>query len=447
MSAAPVLSDPLPSDSLPSDLSEKDLPLRDDIRLLGRVLGDTVREQQGESIFAIVEYIRQTSIRFRRDEDDAARRELEAILNGLSRNDAIQLIRAFGFFSHLANIAEDLHHIRRTRAHACGLDAPREGSLAHALDRAREAGLSAAQIRAFFDTALIVPVLTAHPTEVRRKSTIEREMEVARLLAEYNGTELTPDERQGIEEALRRAILTLWQTNLLRQARLRVIDEVANALSYYDYTFLGEVPRLYAALEDRLRADDGEGAVLASFLRLGSWIGGDRDGNPFVTDEVLRRALAMQSGRLLRFYLDELDHLGGELSLDSRLVGVSEQLQELADRSSGAAAYQRYEPYRRAITGMCAQLAATARAFRRERAKSLQATYGRSCPLFGHCPSPVQRSQKGGFPSLDGTRTNGEVARTAVVHRVESNRLPAASQDRQMATLAKPCTLNNRHWA
>jgi len=347
-------------DADPADPFDKDLPLRDDIRLLGRLLGDTVREQKGEAIFAVIEYIRQTCIRFRRDEDDGARRELEAMLNGLSREDAIQLIRAFGFFSHLANIAEDLHHIRRTRAHARSRDAPREGSLSHAFARARDAGLSAAQLRAFFDGALVVPVLTAHPTEVRRKSTIEREMEIARLLAEYNSSELTPDEREEVEEALRRAVLTLWQTNLLRQARLRVVDEVANALSYYDYTFLSEVPRLYAALEDRLKEGDGVAAALPCFLRLGSWVGGDRDGNPNVTESVLRRALAMQSGRILRFYLDELKALGGELSLDGRLVEVSEELRSLAERSADEAAYRRSEPYRRAITGISARLAATA---------------------------------------------------------------------------------------
>jgi phosphoenolpyruvate carboxylase len=347
-------------DADPADPFDKDLPLRDDIRLLGRLLGDTVREQKGEAIFAVIEYIRQTCIRFRRDEDDGARRELEAMLNGLSREDAIQLIRAFGFFSHLANIAEDLHHIRRTRAHARSRDAPREGSLSHAFARARDAGLSAAQLRAFFDDALVVPVLTAHPTEVRRKSTIEREMEIARLLAEYNSSELTPDEREEVEEALRRAVLTLWQTNLLRQARLRVVDEVANALSYYDYTFLSEVPRLYAALEDRLKEGDGVAAALPCFLRLGSWVGGDRDGNPNVTESVLRRALAMQSGRILRFYLDELKALGGELSLDGRLVEVSEELRSLAERSADEAAYRRSEPYRRAITGISARLAATA---------------------------------------------------------------------------------------
>ena len=161
------------------DGSGKDRPLRDDIRLLGRILGDTVREQEGEAVFDIVERIRQKSIRFHRDNDEAARHALEAILNDLSPGQTVQIVRAFSYFSHLANIAEDQHHIRRTRAHTLAGAAPRAGTIAHAIDRAQDAGIGAAELEAFFDEALVSPVLTAHPTEVRRKSTLDREMEIA----------------------------------------------------------------------------------------------------------------------------------------------------------------------------------------------------------------------------------------------------------------------------
>src|SRR5262245_11942519 len=344
------------------ETDDKDLPLRDDIRLLGRVLGDTIREQSGQAVFDTVEQIRQNSVRFRRDEDVTARRDLEVTLNCLSPTEALQIIRAFSFFSHLANIAEDQHHIRRTRAHALTASASRERSLAHAVARARQAGIAPARIAGFFANAMIVPVLTAHPTEVRRKSTIDREMEVAELLFQRDQPRLTPSELEANETALRREVLTLWQTNLLRITRLRVIDEVANGLSYYDYTFLSELPRLYRDLEEEL---SGSGAVLTgdlpSFLRMGSWIGGDRDGNPFVTEEVLRGALRAQSSRALQHYLQELHVLGGELSLDSRLVGISNELAALAARSPDRSANRQYEPYRRAITGIYARLAATAR--------------------------------------------------------------------------------------
>src|SRR6266446_4470216 len=177
-----------------NEIPEKDLPLRDDIRLLGRILGDTVRQQEGEAVFAVVERIRLTSIRFHRDEDETARRELEATLNSLLCSQTIQLIRAFSYFSHLANIAEDQHHIRRTRAHSLSASAPREGTMAHALARVREAGISRTQLQALFANAMVVPVLTAHPTEVRRKSTIDREMEVADLMAERDQLSLTAAE-------------------------------------------------------------------------------------------------------------------------------------------------------------------------------------------------------------------------------------------------------------
>jgi phosphoenolpyruvate carboxylase len=349
--------------SHPVQVPDKDLPLRDDIRLLGRILGDTVREQEGEAVFAIVERIRQTSVRFHRDEDETARHDLEAALNGLSREETIQIIRAYSFFSHLANIAEDQHHIRRTRAHGLAASAPREGTMAHALARAEEASISHDQLRSFFDHALISPVLTAHPTEVRRKSTIDREMEIARLLAERDRGELTPEEDAATNEALRRAVLTLWQTHILRRNKLAVIDEVANGLAYYDYTFLRELPRFYAVLEDQLGSLDPawNSFSVPPFLRMGSWIGGDRDGNPFVTAEVLSHTLRMQSNCALSFYLDQLHLLGSELSLDARLVRMSEELEKLAVRSPDRSPHRREEPYRRAISGIYARLAATAR--------------------------------------------------------------------------------------
>src|SRR5262249_10180766 len=157
----------------------------------------------------------------------------------------------------------------------------------------------------------------------------------------------TPEEEAASEEALRRAVLILWQTSILRRSRLAVLDEVANGLAYYDYTFLNELPRFYASLEDALAAMDPawRSSELPSFLGMGSWIGGDRDGNPFVTQEALRQALIRQSSRALRFYLEELHLLGGELSLDRQLVGASEPLLALAEGSPDRSAHRADEPY------------------------------------------------------------------------------------------------------
>lgn len=343
---------------------DKDAPLREDIRLLGRLLGDTVRDQQGAAAFELIERIRQNSVRFRRDDDIAARRELEDMLDALSRDQTIQVVRAFSYFSHLANIAEDQHHIRRSRAHLIAGSAPREGSLAHALEAALASGTTdAAGLVEFFDTARVSPVLTAHPTEVQRKSILNCETVIARLLDERDRMQLTPEESEANLEALRRAVLTLWQTRILRTAKLSVIDEVNNGLSYFDTTFLRELPRLYASLEDRLAtaAPGLTGTELANFLQVGSWIGGDRDGNPFVTAEVLDKALAMHAAVALEYYLNELHTLGSQLSMSHGFVSASDALLALAERSGDHSPHRSDEPYRRAVSGLYARLAATYR--------------------------------------------------------------------------------------
>ncbi len=338
---------------------EEDARLRNDIRLLGRILGDTVRDQEGDDVFDLVERIRQTSIRFHRDEDRLARGELETILDSMSISETVRIVRAFSYFSHLANIAEDQNNIRQMRSRHAGAGAP-SGMLAETLEHAREAGLTASDLRCFFRTALVSPVLTAHPTEVRRKSTFDREMEIANLLDRRERVQLTPEEIEACDEQLRREVLTLWQTNLLRRTKLTVLDEVTNGLSFYDYTFLHEVPRLHCALEDRLNGEGGEPVELASFLKMGSWIGGDRDGNPFVTADVMRGTLRLQSSRILNFYLEELHVLGSELSLAAHLAETSDELRALAQRSPDTSPHRRGEPYRLAVSGIYARLTATA---------------------------------------------------------------------------------------
>jgi phosphoenolpyruvate carboxylase len=347
-----------------TEAREKEEAMHDDIRLLGRLLGDTIRAQAGTATFDLIERIRQKSIRFRRAGDEAARDVLAATLDVVTPDQAIAIIRAFSYFSHLANIAEDQHHIRRNRAHVLAVSIPREGSIARALGRVRAAGVTRENLQAFFQKALVCPVLTAHPTEVRRKSVIDREMDMARVLAERDSAELTPDEYAANEEELRRLVLTLWQTESLRSTRLRVEEEIANGISYYNQTFLQQLPKLYRTLEHELNRCDPKwmGLAIGSFFVMGSWIGSDRDGNPFVTAESLKQALRLQSQCALEFYLKELHRLGGELPLDECLVKVSPALEALAQRSPDRSPHRQHEPYRRAISGLYARLAATARA-------------------------------------------------------------------------------------
>ncbi len=341
--------------SSPSAGDDKDAPLFADIRLLGRLLGDVIRDQEGEAVFDLVERIRQLSIRLHRNDDPTARQELDALLNNLSREHTNLVVRAFSYFSHLANIAEDQHRIRRGRAHALAGSPPRPGSYRHAAARAAELGIGREALADFFARADIAPVLTAHPTEVQRKSILDRSWQIARLLDQRDRSPLTPGELAENEESLRRAVLILWQTRMLREVKLSVMDEVNNALSYYDTTFLRELPRLHNGIEDLLAAP------LPAFLRPGSWIGGDRDGNPFVTADILKSALNAQSRKAFAHYFEQLHRLGSELSSSDLLVAVSPELRALANASPDRNPHRDDEPYRRAIAGIYARLAATAR--------------------------------------------------------------------------------------
>jgi phosphoenolpyruvate carboxylase len=343
---------------------DKEQPLRDDIRLLGRLIGETLAEQEGRSVFDLVERIRLLAIRQHRDDDPGARDEMQAVLRDVPREITSQVVRAFSYFSHLANIAEDQHHIRRARANAHAGSPPREGSLAHALNRAMNSGVGAARLEGFFSTAQVCPVLTAHPTEVQRKSILDCQWKIARLLDARDRLALTPDERDAQDESLRRVILRLWQTRMLRWTKLSVMDEVNNALSFYDTTFLHELPRLYNAIEDHLREHVPQwpaGKELPPFLRPGSWIGGDRDGNPYVTAEVLEGTLRAQSRKAIGFLLEQLHRLGEELSTTTSLIRVPEFLTDLAAQSPDRNPHHDDEPYRRAIAGFYSRLAATAK--------------------------------------------------------------------------------------
>src|SRR3990170_4656863 len=208
--------------SAPTDISSKDLPLRDDVRLLGRILGDTLREQEGEASFQLIENVRRAAVRFRKTQDDRDRVQLERTLDALSPSETLVVVRAFSYFSQLSNIAEDLHHNRRHRAHLKAGSAPKDGSLLLALERIEAKHTGKKALQTFLDSALISPVLTAHPTEVQRKSILDCQLNISRLLSDRDRVEMTPDELADNEEALRRFMLILWQTRMLRTSKLTV---------------------------------------------------------------------------------------------------------------------------------------------------------------------------------------------------------------------------------
>ncbi|GAB1234591.1 phosphoenolpyruvate carboxylase [Ferrigenium sp. UT5] len=345
--------------AVPATISSKDAPLREDIRLLGRILGDTLREQEGVATFDLIENIRRAAVSFRKTEDERDGEKLEQMLDALSADETLLVVRAFSYFSQLSNIAEDLHHNRRRRAHLKAGSKPQEGSLQRVLKNAREQQLDAATVQAFFAKALISPVLTAHPTEVQRKSILNCQLIISSLLAERDRLDMTPEELEENEETLHRFVLILWSTRMLRTTKLTVQDEVKNGLSFYDYTFLREIPKLYGGIERQLEKHFGERIDVPPFLRVGSWIGGDRDGNPFVTHEVMLDAAQRHSATALDYYLAETDLLSARLSLSSRLVDVSPELGDFAEHSHDQAESRADEPYRRALIAIYSRLVAT----------------------------------------------------------------------------------------
>ncbi|HEX5391084.1 MAG TPA: phosphoenolpyruvate carboxylase, partial [Burkholderiaceae bacterium] len=338
----------------PARRPDKDQPLLDDIRLLGRILGDVIREQEGKAAFELIERIRQMSVAFHRDADATAHQALKRLLKSLSGDQAVSVIRAFTYFSHLVNLAEDRHHVRRRAVHERA-GSHQEGSLAMTLQRLAAAGIAKHTIAAELAQCHVSPVLTAHPTEVQRKSILDAERGIAQLLAQRE--EATPLARADIELQMRARVAQLWQTRLLRFTKLTVSDEIENALSYYESTFLRQIPRLYRELEQRLDVP----TPVAPFLRMGQWIGGDRDGNPFVTASTLRLALSRQAEMVLRHHLTEVHLLGGELSMSAMLTSVTPAMAALAERSPDTNEHRQDEPYRRALTGIYARLAATLR--------------------------------------------------------------------------------------
>ncbi len=313
-----------------------------DIRYLGRLLGDVIRAYGGDALYERIEHIRASSVNRHRGVADAE--AMEESLSALSLDETLAFVRSFMLFSMLANLAEDRQAaLQDHSAH----------SVEGALRQLRGAGVDAAAAAAMLDRAQIVPVLTAHPTEVMRKSMIDHRNRIAELMRQKDAGALETPEGELIEPAIRRHIALLWQTRPLRRERLYVADEVENALTYLRDVFLPALPALYARWERVL------GMRPRSFLRVGTWIGGDRDGNPNVTAESLQLALGRAAHALLRHYLEELHAIGAELSISTELAQTSTAVRHLADGSRDTHSARRDEPYRRAITGIYARLAAT----------------------------------------------------------------------------------------
>jgi phosphoenolpyruvate carboxylase len=328
---------------MPSEAAES----RSTVRFLGRVLGDVIRAQDGQAVFDQIEAIRKASVDFHRREAGAVGSVVEDRLAALSLEETVRFAHSFACFLQITNLAEDQIQHRRARAGDDQAD-----TLAGAIRALEGDGVARADVTALLARARIAPVITAHPSEVRRKSVLDRQGAITDQL-ERHAAARTDAERTLIERELFREISIFWRTRLLRTAKIAVADEIENAVSYFERSFLTALPTLYAGWTEIL------GERPPSFLRIDSWVGGDRDGNPFVTAEVMRRALSRQSGAALRRYLEDVHTLGAELSISSGLADVTPELRALAEASGDASPHRADEPYRRALTGIYARLAAT----------------------------------------------------------------------------------------
>ena len=332
-----------------------------DIRLLGRLLGDLIAEQAGQPVFDAVETLRRESVGARREGGPASPR-IDPLVTGMDPDVAIYVIRAFSWFALLANIAEDVHHARRRRFHRASHSPARPGTLVHTVQVLRDAGLTDDRIVETLAHIEVSPVLTAHPTEVRRKTILDTQRRIAELLVVRDRMRMDPEEEVEWEASLKLQVLTLWQTSLLRLAKLRTRDEIAEALRYYELTLFSELPALQLAVQAMVeQLAPGHAPRIAPVVRMGSWIGGDRDGNPFVTADVLNMAVDRQATTAFTHQLAALFQLSLELSMSVRLVTPSDALLLLAEASGDASPFRADEPYRRALRGMHARLAATAK--------------------------------------------------------------------------------------
>src|SRR6201988_649554 len=287
-------------------------PMREDIRLLGAILGDTVREQNGDEVFDLVERARVESFRVRRSEIDRA--EMSRMFDGIDIHLAIPIIRAFSHFALLAIVAEDIPRERRRAVHVGAGEPPQDSSLAATYAKLDLTELDSATVAEALKGALVSPVITAHPTETRRRTVFVAQHRITGLMRLHAEGHTETDDGRNIEVELRRQVLTLWQTALIRLSRLQITDEIDAGLGYYAAALFEVIPQVNAEVRDALRARWPDAELLSGpILQPGSWIGGDRDGNPNVTADVVRLATGRAAFTALAHSLAEPTHLQQEL--------------------------------------------------------------------------------------------------------------------------------------
>ncbi len=331
--------------------------LKDNVRFLGRILGETIKKLDGDDLYNTIESTRKNAVLFEKSGNLLAKTELSRVLNDLNIETTINLIRAFSLFSLLANIAEDQTEKIFNLIDENPLFA-KERSIQRAFEIIRNKGFKEKSIINFFETSSINPVLTAHPTEVQRKSILDLQKKIARCLTKQIESKANTLKNDELTNQIKEIIETLWQTRILRELKLTVEDEIQNALPYYQQTFFSELPKIYKKINsiiNNFNEKNNEPSCLhqiGKLLQIGSWIGGDRDGNPFVTGNTLEYAVSANAKCVFQFYTQQLNALKLELSHSSRLISVTDDLRKLANKSPDESPQRHDELYRRALIGI-----------------------------------------------------------------------------------------------
>ncbi|TAK32370.1 MAG: phosphoenolpyruvate carboxylase [Myxococcaceae bacterium] len=348
--------------------------LRRDVTYLGHVLGDTLVEQGGAGLLAVEEEVRALAKARRSTRRGPATEALRSALGLLDLRTAESVARAFAHYFQLVNLAEQHHRVRRRRQHARE-ETAQPGSLVDTL-RGLSATVPRPALQALLERASLELVFTAHPTEAQRRTVLDKHRRIAEQLARRDLAEgLTPRELDAVDAAIREEVTTLWQTDEIRNERPRVGDEVKNTLFYLEEVLHPIVPRFYAELDEAIAAEYGVGVRVPSFLRFGSWVGADMDGNPNVTPDVAVDTALAQATRVLALHVRELSELGDALSQSARVVPASDELRRSIEadeaRLPGAARELRErassEPYRRKLSFMELRVTATRDALLRAR--------------------------------------------------------------------------------
>lgn len=337
--------------------------LRDDIRFLGRILGEVIAEQEGQEVYELVEQARLTS--FDIAKGNAEMDSLVQVFDGITPAKATPIARAFSHFALLANLAEDLHDEElREQALDAG-DTPPDSTLDATWLKLNEGNVGAEAVADVLRNAEVAPVLTAHPTETRRRTVFDAQKWITTHMRERHAlqsaepTARTQSKLDEIEKNIRRRITILWQTALIRVARPRIEDEIEVGLRYYKLSLLEEIPRINRDVAVELRERFGEEVPLKPVVKPGSWIGGDHDGNPYVTAETVEYSTHRAAETVLKYYARQLHSLEHELSLSDRMNKVTPQLLALADAGHNDVPSRVDEPYRRAVHGVRGRILAT----------------------------------------------------------------------------------------